>query len=139
MRSSEWVADPLAAHCSISRVGPRIRSMCFCIRRFEMDSIPLRSLALGFVSGRSDICRIRLGARGLGIDADRFLVLLLRSFYFCLETCFPFVQVCEIAAVCVSWRLIVSSAISLGCILLKLALFSHSAASRNRARAEVAS
>ena len=75
MRSSEWVADPLAAHCSISRVGPRIRSMCFCIRRFEMDSIPLRSLALGFVSGRSDICRTRIGARGLGIDADRFLVL----------------------------------------------------------------
>jgi len=39
MRSSEWVADPLAAHCPISRVGPRIRSMW----RFEMDSIPLRS------------------------------------------------------------------------------------------------
>ena len=78
MRSSAWVADPLAAHCPISRVGPRIRSMW----RFEMDSIPLRSLALGFVSGRSDICRIRLGARGLGIDADRFLVLLLRSLTF---------------------------------------------------------
>ena len=65
--------------------GPLSHFSCWPADSFYVeirDGFHSTEIVLGFVSGRSDMCRVRLGARGLGIEADRFLVLLLRSLTF---------------------------------------------------------